>query len=270
MTGTLANYREARGLGIAFALCALATLTLLANHPNAGAHDLADFIKEEARNQFIDGLVHGGFIATQGALSVCLLLLSRRLGSDRVPVVIAVVAFFIGCGALMASMILDGFASPAIAARLAGTDSADNLLMAKTLLILVGTLIRFLMPMGILLQSVALLAWSAVIAQAGGMPRAVGVFGSVAAVALIVVLLAAPVTMTTHVLLGGILLQATWYLALAALLLAQQVTQREHECEPDDGNDRLHDRPRAERGRRVDAQIAFYEPEPGIVDVGEE
>src|SRR5580704_18017641 len=116
MTGTLANYREACGLGIAFSLCALATLTLLANHPNAGAHDLADFIKEEARNQFIDGLVHGGLIATQGALSVCLLLLSRRLGSDRVPVVIAVVAFFIGCCALVASMILDGFASPAIAA----------------------------------------------------------------------------------------------------------------------------------------------------------
>ncbi len=221
MADNLSNYREARGLGTALALCALATLTLLANHPNGGAHDLADFIKEEARNQFIDGLVHGGFIVTQGALFVCLLLLSRRLGSDKVPVVIAVVAFCIGCGALVASMILDGFASPAIAVRLAGTDSADNLLMAKTLLILLGTLIRFLMPMGILLQAVAMLAWSAVIARDRGLPRAVGLFGSVAAVALIAVLLAAPVTMATHVLLGGILLQATWYLALAALLLAQ-------------------------------------------------
>ena len=221
MTDTLSNYREARGLGIALALCALATLTLLANHPNGGAHNLPDFIKEEARNQFIDGLVHGGFIVTQGALSVCLLLLSRRLGSDRVPVVIAVVAFLSGCGALVASMILDGFASPAIAVRLAGTDSADNLLMAKTLLIFLGTLIRFLMPTGILLQAVAMLAWSAVIARDRGLPRAVGLFGSVAAVALIAVLLTAPVTMATHVLLGGILLQATWYLALAALLLAQ-------------------------------------------------
>jgi hypothetical protein len=218
MTDTLSSYREARGLGIALALCALATFTLLANHPNGGAHNLADFIKEEARNQFIDGLVHGGFIVTQGALSVCLLLLSRRLGSERVPVVIAVVAFLSGCGALMASMILDGFASPAIAVRLADTDSADNLLMAKTLLIFLGTLIRFLMPMGILLQAVAMLAWSSVIARDRGLPRAVGLFGSVAAVALIAVLLAAPLTMATHVLLGGILLQATWYLALAALL----------------------------------------------------
>ena len=218
MTDTLSIYREARGLGIALALCALATLTLLANHPNGGAHNLADFIKEEARNQFIDGLVHGGFIVTQGALSVCLLLLSRRLGSDRVPVVIAVVAFLSGGGALVASMILDGFASPAIAVRLAGTDSADNLLMAKTLLIFLGTLIRFLMPMGILLQAVAMLAWSSVIARDRGLPRAVGLFGSVAAFALIAVLLAAPATMATHVLLGGILLQATWYLALAALL----------------------------------------------------
>jgi hypothetical protein len=219
MTDNLSNNRAARGLGTALALCALAILTLLANHPNGDTHNLADFIREEAHNQFTDGLVHGGFIVTQGALSVCLLLLSCRLGSDRVPVVIAVVAFFSGCGALMASMILDGFASPAIAVRLAGTDSADNLLMAKTLLIFLGTLIRFLMPMGILLQSVAMLAWSSVIVRSRGLPRTVGVFGLVAAVALIVVILAAPVAMATHVLLGGILLQATWYLALAALLL---------------------------------------------------
>jgi hypothetical protein len=218
MTDNLSNDREARGLGTAFALCALATLMLVANHPSDGAHNLPDFIKEEARNQFIDGLVHGGFIVTQVALSVCFLLLSRRLGSDRVPVLIATVAFLIGGGALIASMILDGFASPAIAVRLAGTDSADNLLIAKTLLIFLGTLIRFLMPMGILLQSVAMLAWSSVIARDRGLPRAVGVFGLVAAVALIVVLLAAPATMATHVLLGGILLLATWYLALAALL----------------------------------------------------
>ena len=91
--------------------------------------------------------------------------------------------------------------------------------MAKTLLILLGTLIRFLMPMGILLQAAAMLAWSSVIAKGRGLPRVVGVFGLVASVALIFVLLAAPVAMATHVLLGGILLQATWYLALAALLL---------------------------------------------------
>ena len=218
MADNLSNYREARGLGTAFALCALATLTLLANHPSGGTHNLSDFVKEEARNQFIDGLVHGGFIVTQGALSVCFLLLSRRLGSDRVPVVIAIVAFLIGGGALMASMILDGFASPAIAVRLADTDNADNLLMAKALLIFLGTLIRFLMPMGILLQSVAILAWSSVIARSRGLPRAVGAFGLVAAVALILVVFAAPVTMATHVLLGGILLQAAWYLALATLL----------------------------------------------------
>jgi hypothetical protein len=218
MTDNLANHREARGLGTAFALCALATLTLLANHPSDGAHNLADFLAGEARNQFIAGLVHGGFIVTQGALSVCFLLLSRRLGSDRVPVMVAVVAFLIGCGALMASMILDGFVSPAVAVRLTGMDGADNLLMAKTILILLGTLIRFLMPMGILLQSVAMFAWSSAIVRSRGLPRSVGVFGLAAAVALIVAIFAAPAAMATHVLLGGILLQATWYLALAALL----------------------------------------------------
>lgn len=221
MTDDTSTYRERRGLAIAFALCALVTLTLLANHPNDRAHSLADFIKDEARNQFIAGLVHGGFIVTLGALIVCFVLLSRCLGSARVPVVIGLVAFCAGCGPLVSSMILDGFATPAIAARFAGTGSADNLLTAKTLLILFGTLIGFLMPIGMLFQSVAMLSWSAVIVKGRGLRRAVGLFGLATALLLIVALLATPAMMAAHVLLSSIVFQAIWYFALAALLFSR-------------------------------------------------
>jgi len=217
------SYREHRGLALAFASCGLATLTLLVNHPNDGAHTFAEFIKYEARNQFIDGLVHGGFIFTLGALSVCFVFLSRSLGATRAPVVIGLVAFFMGCGALTLSMILDGFATPAIAARFVGTDGAEGLQTAKTLLILIGTLIRFLMPTGLLLQSVAVLSWSTVIAAGHGLQRAVGLFGAAAALALIIGVFAAPAALSTHVLLGGILLQALWYLALAVVLFRRDL-----------------------------------------------
>src|SRR5271154_276276 len=106
MTDDISNSRERRGLALAFALCALASLALLANHPDGGARSLVDFIKDSARDQYIDGLVHGGFIVTSSALAVCFVLLSRYLGFARVPVVIGLVAFFMGCGALIASMIL--------------------------------------------------------------------------------------------------------------------------------------------------------------------
>jgi hypothetical protein len=42
---------------------------------------------------------------------------------------LGLVAFCIGCGGLIASMIVDGFVSPAIAARFAGTDGPQDLAM---------------------------------------------------------------------------------------------------------------------------------------------
>jgi len=113
-------------------------------------------------------------------------------------------------------MVLDGFATPAIAVRFAG---ADDLQPAKTLFILLGTLIGFLMPTGLLFQSVAMLSWSSAIVKGRGLRRAVGAFGLAAAICLIITIFATPKAMLAHVVLGGIVLQSTWYLAIAALLI---------------------------------------------------
>jgi hypothetical protein len=215
MADDISTYRERRGLAAAFTLCALASLTLLANHPSGATGSLAVFLQDEATHQFIDGVVHGGFIVTLEALIICFVFLSRFIGSTRAPVVIGLVSFCTGCGVLIASMILDGFATPAIAVRFSG---AGDLQPAKTLLILFGTLIGFFMPTGVLFQSVAMLSWSSVIVKRPGLWRAVGAFGLVAAISLIVAIFAVPAVMAAHVVLGGIVLQSIWYLAIAVLL----------------------------------------------------
>lgn len=122
-------------------------------------------------------------------LIVCFLFLSRLLGSARVAVVVGLVAFCIGCGGLIASMIVDGFVSAAIAARFAGMDGPQDLAMATILV------------------------------SGQGLRRVVGIFGSVSALLLIVALLVAPAILATHVLLIGIGIQVVWYLALAVLLM---------------------------------------------------
>jgi hypothetical protein len=213
MTDDISSQR--RGLSAAFLVCALASLTLLANHPGGNPGSFADLIKDEAAHQVIDGVVHGGFVITSVALIICFVFLSRLLGSARASVVIGLVCFCVGSGAIIASMVLDGFATPAIAVRFAGV---DDLQPAKTLFILVGTLIRFLMPMGLLFQFVAILSWSWAIVKRPGLGRAVGLFGSVVAIILIVAIFAIPTAMAAHVILGGVALQAIWYLAIAALL----------------------------------------------------
>jgi hypothetical protein len=96
--------------------------------------------------------------------------------------------------------------------------AADDLQPAKALFILVGTLIRFLMPMGLLFQFVAMLSWSWAIVKRPGLSRAVGLLGSVVAVILIVAIFAIPTAMAAHVILAAIALQAIWYLGIAALL----------------------------------------------------
>ena len=213
MTDYISSQR--RGLAVAFTGCALASLTLLANHPSGSPGSFADLIKDEAAHQVMDGVVHGGFCITLVALIICFVLLSRFLGLAKTSVVIGLVCYCAGCGALIASMVLDGFATPAIAVRFAGV---DDLQPAKTLFILVGTLIRFLMPMGLLFQFVAMLSWSWAIVKRPGFARAVGFLGSVVAIMLIVAIFTIPAAMAPHVILGGIALQSVWYLAIAALL----------------------------------------------------
>jgi hypothetical protein len=208
-------FSQRRGLAAAFSLCALANLTLLASHPSGSPGRFADLVRDEAAHQVIDGVVHGGFVITLVVLIICFVLFSRFLGLAKTPVVIGLVCFCVGCGALIASMVLDGFATPAIAVRFAGT---DDLQPAKTLFVLVGTLIRFLMPMGLLFQFVAMLSWSSAIVKGPGLPRAVGLLGLVVAVFLMVAIFATPPVMAAHVILAGVALQAIWYLAIAALL----------------------------------------------------
>ena len=207
--------RQRRGLAAAFTVCALASLTLLANHPGGTPGSFADLIKDEAAHQVIDGVVHGGFVVTLVALTICFVFLSRLLGLAKPAVVIGLVCFGAGCCALIASMVLDGFATPAIAVRFAGV---DDLQPAKTLFILIGTLIRFLMPMGLLLQFVAMLGWSWAMVKRPGLGRAVGLLGLVVGTFFIAAIFAIPTAMAAHVILGGLALQAAWYLAIGALL----------------------------------------------------
>src|SRR5882724_1051953 len=205
----------------AFVFCSLATLTLLANHPMPGVHTFADRIRAEAHDQFADGLVHGGFIVTLTVLIVCFVFLSRILGEARVAVVAALVAFCVGSGALMASMLLDGFVLPALAVRFTTPENPDGLERAQTLFILCGTVIRFLMPMGLLFQAAAMSSWSGVIVGRRGWRLAVGMFGLVGGILLMGALLAPLPRMREHILLGGIVILAVWYFALAGVLCAR-------------------------------------------------
>ncbi|MBS0578151.1 MAG: hypothetical protein JSR36_02690 [Proteobacteria bacterium] len=209
---------DPRPLGAAFAACGLASLVLLANHPASGAHDFAGVLQEEAAHRFIDGVVHGGFVLVLATLIVNFVLLGRRLGAERVPVVICTVAFCIGAAACMASMILDGLVIPAVAVRYAGVSTPESLAAAKSLFVFAGSLIGFLMPMGIAFQSLAMLSLGALLAAGTPRLRLVGRAGALAGILIVALLVLVPPGRAAHVMLAGIALLGLWYLALAVLL----------------------------------------------------
>lgn len=186
---------QRNGLATAFAVCALTMAVLLANHAAGNP-----------------AIVHGGFIVIQCVLMVCFVIWSRMLGSDRVAVVVGMVMFCVGCGALIGSMLLDGFVSTALEMRYSGDPGT-----ARILLSFCGTLIRFLMPMGLILQSVALCSWSSVLLREAGAMKAVGVFGVVCAVATLGLFLPFR-DLSAHGVICAIVVQVLWYLGLAAAL----------------------------------------------------
>ena len=61
MADEIFNLPRTRRPSGAFALCGVASMTVLANHPRGGTGSFAVLIKDEAAHQAIAGVVHGRF-----------------------------------------------------------------------------------------------------------------------------------------------------------------------------------------------------------------
>jgi hypothetical protein len=203
-------------LGVVLIALAAASLGLLANHPSAPAQTFAELLRNEAADQTLDGVVHGGLIVVVAAQLACLAIVSMRMSRRRAWAVAGLVMASAGAGFLMLSMLLDGLLTPALAALY--VDKLDRQNDARPLFALIGMLVRFLMPAGLLFQAASLVCWGGPLVADSGLRRGTGWFGIVAGI-----LVAAAVTMTagrvTHVLIGALVAIAAWYALLGVTLL---------------------------------------------------
>jgi len=216
---------HSRVLATAFGLCACAMIALLANHPHGGAQTFAEVLRIEAREQTAAAVVHGGFIATLAVLTACLSFLCRDLGAHRVAVTSGFIAFCIGTGVMIASLLIDGLVIPAIAVRYVDVATPEALASARTIFVLCGTLIGFLMPMALAFQGLAMIGISYALLGPAIMARVAGFYGMAAGGILCVMVFAAPPAMREHVVLIGIVFEALWYLALAAAVFGAKGPQ---------------------------------------------
>lgn len=215
-----ASAGDSKALGIVLIVLAAASLGLLANHPSAPAQTFAELLRNEAADQTLDGVVHGGLIVVVAAQLACLANVSMRMSRRRTWAVAALVMASAGAGFLMLAMLLDGLLTPALAALY--VDKPDRLNDARPLFALIGMLVRFLMPAGLLFQAASLACWGGALVGDSGLRRGTGWFGIVAGM-----LVAVAVMMTagrvTHVLIGALVAIAAWYALLGVTLLRDRV-----------------------------------------------
>ncbi len=200
-----------RAIAILSIATGIAAFALLASHPEGDAHSFVEVLKDEAANRTADALVHGGFIAVLALQTICYAAFSKRIGRGGGA---GLVLFAFGAAFLSASMLLDGLVTPALAVRyLAKPDKVE---FARSLFVLVGTLISLLMPAGLAFQSTAVAWWGATLwttsraASLAGLVLGIGAFAALAATA---------GAMNPLVLMGAIAATSVWAMVAGIVLL---------------------------------------------------
>jgi len=213
--------QDMRAAGITLIVAFLATVALFAAHPaESGATIFAEVLKNEARDAFVDAVVHGGFIAVIAVELVCFAVFAARLGFLRILPLAGFIFTATGLGFIMGSMLMDGLVVPAIAQRFAGV-AAQRLDMAHTLVIFCGTVIRVLLPIGMLFQAAGICAWSIALAGRPGVVRGIAVAGLLASILLVAAVGAS--AMSPPALMAGFAVTALWALAIGGLLATRKI-----------------------------------------------
>ena len=217
----VSNTQPIRAVGLVAIASGITSIALLANHPGGQAHDFAGVLKNEASHQLADAIVHGGFIVVLAVQFVCYAIFSAHLGMWRTSVITGLVFFAVGSMFLSGSMTLDGLVTPALAVKyLATPDKAE---FAKSSLVLVGALIRFLMPIGVAFQSIGIAGWGWAL-FASRRSRVAGIIGLAIGVGAFLALVSTATTMNPIVLMGAIAGTTLWAITVGTVFARNAAT----------------------------------------------
>jgi drug/metabolite transporter superfamily protein YnfA len=177
-----------------------------------------------ARLAVIDAYAHSLAILGTGLTLLGLVGLSRMLGSDRVPVTAALVAFALASAAVIVAATLDGFALPSLARQWTAADqiAGDDLKRLVRFCVLTAS---SLTRVYLLLGAVAIALWSWVIHR-DRLDAALPWVGALVCLAGIALLIGGSPFISAHEVLALVAVQTVWML-LAALLMIRATTPRE-------------------------------------------
>jgi hypothetical protein len=172
-----------------------------------------------ARLAAIDAFAHSLAILGTGLTLLGMVGLSRMLGSQRVPVTAAMVAFALASSAVMVAAALDGFVLPTVAQHWTEADkiAGDDLKRLVQFCVLTAS---SLTRIYLLLGAIAIALWSWVIYR-DRLDSALPWVGSMVCIAGIAMLIGGSPFISAHEVLALVTVQTVWML-LAALLMIRR------------------------------------------------
>ena len=155
----------------------------------------------------ICALIYGGVV------------LSRRLGLQRGPVLFGLITYVLGSTLMFIGTIIDGFVSTGIAA--AFVNGSPEAVKAGYWMIQAAenVVLTDMAQVAWVLQSVAAVSWGVALLRDRGIRRNIGVVGLVAGALPGIAVIAAGSNMDLTVVIATLLLQAVWNIAVGILLL---------------------------------------------------
>ncbi len=207
-----------RALAALFAASAFALVVLLAAHPGGHPHTFAEFIELELQTQLAGQLVHGGAVVVLMVLLAGHIAVARMLRPLLLAPIIAVVFFGAGCALLTGSLVMDGFAVPALAQLFQAAKEPPAQQGVRSLIQFAGTLIGVLMPLGLTAFSLSALAWAWPLATLRGRHRVVGLAVGAIGLGSIALLAATPATGRELALMVSLVLLALWQVGFVVAL----------------------------------------------------
>lgn len=205
--------------GWALVLAAVASTVAVALDQGAGGHNPQEILRNIGQLQSLKGLVHGVAIAATCLYAFAHASLAQRLGPRRPAVTAGLVAYLLGCVALLGATLLDGFVTPQVALDGAAATAPERLRFAYDLVHYLGIVLTDLAKLGWVLQAAGVLLWSSVLVQGTGRSRWVGAIGLLSSALMLVAVIGSPLSMSMAPILAVLVSQLLWNVTAGAWLI---------------------------------------------------
>lgn len=207
-----------RPAAIALVASTILSIVAVAAHPTISPGNASQILVDMVKGRAADEHVHAVVILLMGGYFFGFVGFAGRIGLQRTPVLLGLIAYGIGTLGMIGAALNDGFITPALAAAFVGTtpERAD---VALAVLMYGWTAIQYLSKLGFIGMSLGMLGVSLPLLRERGFARIVGGTGLFSGVLPIAFLILAKADLEPQLLIAILAVQSIWNLAAAALLL---------------------------------------------------